>query len=279
MLHIIEHTLIDTLKLLPFLFVTFFVMEYIEHKTSKKSKEKIEKAGKFGPLVGSLLGSFPQCGFSVAATNLYATRIISIGTLVAIYLATSDEMLPILLSEQVEISLIVKVLSIKIVIGIIFGFLIDIIFFKKEKETIKDFCEEEHCDCEHGIVKSSIKHTLHIYGFIVLIELILNIIMHYMGQEMLQSIFMKDSIFGPFITSLVGLIPNCAASVAITELYLNEAITFGAFMSGLLTGSGVAILVLFKTNKNIKENIKITSIVYFIGVVCGILFDLIGVIL
>jgi len=276
---IILDTLIDSLKLLPFLFLVFLLMEYIEHKLSDKSKHTIEKAGKFGPLLGGILGAFPQCGFSAAATNLYAARIITYGTLIAIYLSTSDEMLPIMLSEGADITVIIKIIIFKIIIGILFGFIIDIILRKrknKEEHQIKDFCEEEHCDCEHGIVRSSIRHTLNIILFITIISLILNCILYYFDEEMIAAIFMKNSVFGPFLASLIGLIPNCAASVVITELYLNNAISFGMTMAGLLTGSGVALLLLFKVNNNIKENIIIILTIYFIGAICGIVIDMLG---
>ena len=154
MIEIIHEAVVDSLKLLPFLFLTFLLMEYFEHKMKNKNKKAIEKAGGFGPVIGSLLGALPQCGFSVAATNLYATRIISLGTLISIYLSTSDEMLPILLSEKAPISLIIKILLIKVVIGMVAGFIIDLVIRKKEKVDIHEFCHEEHCDCEHGIIKS-----------------------------------------------------------------------------------------------------------------------------
>lgn len=279
MLDIIEDTLLDAVKLLPFLFVTFLIMEYIEHKLSDKSKEKIEKSGKYGPIVGSILGMFPQCGFSVAATNLYATRVITLGTLISVYLATSDEMLPILISYKVDIKLIVSILVLKVIIGMICGFLIDKFIRVKKDTEIKDFCDEEHCDCDHGILKSTIKHTLNIFIFIVIAEFILNIIVALTGFETLESIFMKNSIFGSFITSLIGLIPNCAASVVITELYLNEVITFGSIVAGLLASAGVGFLVLFKTNKNLKENIQILVTVYIMGAISGIIIDIIAMII
>lgn len=274
MIEIIHEAVVDSLKLLPFLFLTFLLMEYFEHKMKNKNKKAIEKAGGFGPVIGSLLGALPQCGFSVAATNLYATRIISLGTLISIYLSTSDEMLPILLSEKAPISLIIKILLIKVVIGMVAGFIIDLVIRKKEKVDIHEFCHEEHCDCEHGIIKSSIKHTLNIFAFILVINFLLNIGFSYLGEENISKLFMNKSIFGPFIASLIGLIPNCGSSVILTELYLSNTISFAALISGLLTGSGVAISVLFKVNKSLKENIKILSIIYFIGVIVGIILHL-----
>lgn len=282
MTDIILDTLLDSLKLLPFLFLVFLLMEFIEHKLSNKSKNTIKKAGKFGPLLGGILGAFPQCGFSAAATNLYAARIISYGTLIAIYLSTSDEMLPILLSRGTNVTVVVKIILFKIILGIIFGFIIDLILRNKKSKKdnqIKDFCEEEHCDCEHGILKSSIRHTLNIIFFITIISFILNCILYYFDEDMVAKLFMKNSFFGPFLASLIGLIPNCAASVVMTELYLNNAISFGMTMAGLLTGSGVALLLLFKVNNNLKENISIILTLYFIGVLCGIIIDMLRIII
>jgi len=280
MLHIIVHTLKEVLNLVPFLFIAFLLIELIEHKFNNKSKKIISKSGKFGPLLGGLLGLFPQCGFSVFATNLYVTRIISLGTLISIYLTTSDEMLPILLSKKLEFNIIFKLLAIKFIIGIIAGFIIDLVLRKtSKKEKINyELCDEEHCHCEKGIFKSAIKHTLNTILFIFIITLILNILMHTSGEENLSKLFLKDSIFGPFIASLIGLIPNCGASVVITQLYLNNTITLGSTMAGLLTGSGVALAVLFKSNKDYKENLIILGLLYIIGVISGIIIDLIGII-
>lgn len=282
MIDIIKDTLMDSLKLIPFLFCAFLIMEFIEHKLSNKSKKVIEKSGKYGPFLGSILGAFPQCGFSVAATNLYATRIISVGTLIAIYLSTSDEMLPILISQNVDAILILEILGLKVAIGMICGVFIDYILRNKKQSKhneIKDFCEEEHCHCDHGIILPTIKHTLNILLFITIVTFLLNLGIEYLGEENIAKIFMKDSFVGPFISSLIGLIPNCASSVVITELYLTEAITFGSAMAGLLTGAGVGLLILFKVNKNMKDNFKILFTVYGIGVVVGIIIDLIGMIL
>lgn len=276
MKEIIIDTLIDSVKLIPFLFVAFLLVELLEHKINKKTVSMVKKSGKYGPVIGSLLGAFPQCGFSVFATNLYTTRIISLGTLIAIYLSTSDEMLPILLSKNVEFLLILKILLIKIFIGMFCGIVLDIILKNKEKTNLDyQICSEEDCHCENGIIKSSIKHTISILIFIVIINFILNIVFYYFGNEYLSKIFLKDSIFGSFITSLIGLIPNCGASIMITELYLSNSITFGSLIGGLLTGSGVALVILFKTNKNIKENIKILLMTYFIGTISGIIIDLV----
>lgn len=278
MKEVLLDTLLDAIKIIPFLFVTFLLMEYIEHGFTKKGKEKIKKAGNLGPFFGGLLGAVPQCGFSVMATNLYATRIVTLGTLISIYLSTSDEMLPILISQKCSFSIIIKILLIKVLIGMLAGFIIDFIIRKKSKTSnyeIKKFCDEEHCDCEHGIVKSSIKHTFNILIFIIVITLLLNLGFYYFGNDSIEKLFLKDSFFSPFISSLIGLIPNCGASVILTELYLNNVISFASVIAGLLTGSGVALLVLFKINKNVKENVKILLTLYFIGALSGIVIEII----
>ena len=274
---VVLDTLIDGIKLIPFLFVAFLIIELLEHKLD--SKKIVSKSGKFGPFIGSILGAFPQCGFSVLGTNLYSTRIITLGTLISIYLSTSDEMIPVMLSQKIDTITVLKIIGIKVIVGMIFGFIIDLLIRRKEEVHIKDCCEEDHCHCEKGILRSTLHHTLSIFLFILVASLLINTILFFLGEEFLQTLFLKDSIFGPFVSSLVGLIPNCASSVVITELYLSSAITFGALMSGLLTGAGVGILVLFRTNKNLKENISILLTIYSIGVIIGMVFDIIGVVL
>lgn len=286
-LEVLLDTGIDALKLLPFLFITYLIMEYIEHKTGDKTKNIIKKSGKWGPVFGAILGIFPQCGFSAAAANLYAGRVITLGTLIAIFLSTSDEMLPILISEAAPIDIILKILATKLVIGIIAGVVIDFVgqAFKKKKkkqeneeavEEIGHMCEHEHCHCEkEGILKSSIKHTLNIFIFIIIISLVMNIAIYFIGEEKISNLILNMPVVGPLIAGIVGLIPNCASSVILTQLYLQNVISVGSIIGGLLVGSGIGILILFRVNENIKENIKITGMLYLIGVVSGIIIDFI----
>ena len=280
MKEVILDTIIDSLKLIPFLLVAFIIIELLEHKLNNKTKSIITKSKKVGPIIGSLLGVIPQCGFSVMATNLYITRIITLGTLISRYLSTSDEMLIIMISEKVQISLILKILLIKIFFGIVYGLIIDKIINKKkkDKETNYELCDEEHCDCNHSILLSAIKHTLHITLFIFIITLIINTIFTLLGDNYLSKILLNNSILSPFITSLIGLIPNCAASVILTELYLNSTISLGALIGGLLTSSGSSLLVLIKNNKNKKENLSIILLLYTLGVLSGIIIELISLI-
>lgn len=283
MLDAILDAIIDSLKLLPFLFITYLLMELLENKASDKSLKVIKKSGKLGPILGSLLGIVPQCGFSAAAASLYAGKIISIGSLIAIFLSTSDEMLPILISSAAPINLIIKILLIKLIIGIIFGVIIDFIFRKKndtsigeDKIHIHDICEDEHCHCnEDGILKSSIKHTLHIFIYVFIIVLAITILINIIGEDAIASIMTKTNILGPFVSSLIGIIPNCASSVIITQLYLKDMITFGSLIAGLLMNSGIGMLILFRLNKSKKENLFILLTLFLISIISGIIIDLI----
>lgn len=277
-LHVLIHTLLESLKILPFLFLTYLVMEYLEHKMNNKTKKIVEKAGNYGPLLGGILGAVPQCGFSVSATNLYAGRIITLGTLIAIYLSTSDEMLPLLISNGSSIGLIIKILSIKVLIGILAGFAIDfclrLLKKKKEETKIESLCEHEHCHCEKGILKSAIKHTLSVMLYILIFSLILNIVIELIGEDNIANLILNKSFLGPVIAGLIGLIPNCASSVIITELYIKGVVNLATMIAGLLVNSGISLVVLFRVNKNVKENIKIIGLLYLIGVVSGIILDI-----
>ena len=280
MLDVLIDTVIDTLKILPFLFIAYLVIELIEKKAGDKTTKIIKKSGKFGPVLGGILGIVPQCGFSAAAANLYAGRIITIGTLIAIFLSTSDEMLPILISEAVPADIIIKILLIKVCIAILVGVIVDIIFRKNKveknsKEEIHKLCDEEHCHCEEqGIIKSSITHTLQILVYIFVISLVLNFIIYLIGEEKIAHLILNAPILGPVISSLVGLIPNCASSVILTQLYLENIITVGSMIAGLLVNSGIGILILFRVNKVKKENFTILGILYVVGAISGIILDL-----
>lgn len=285
MLEILKDTTIDTLKLIPFLFVTYLIMEYIENKTGEKAKETIKKSGKFGPLIGGIVGIFPQCGFSVSATNLYAARVITIGTLIAVYLSTSDEMLPIFISKALPVGTVMKILLIKLFVAVVCGFVVDFSYRKfsngkDEKESISHICEHEHCHChEEGVFKSSLKHTISITAFIFISSLIINLLINMVGENVIEEFLTNNLIVGPIFSSLIGLIPNCAASVIITNLYVENVINGACLISGLLTGAGVGLIVLFRVNKNLKENLKIIGIVYFVGVLVGLLLQVARVVI
>lgn len=274
--------LIDSAKMLPFLFLAFLLMEFIEHKAGDKLVNFLQKngGGRVGSAaVGAVVGCVPQCGFSVAASNLYAGRVISFGTLIAVFISTSDEAIPILLAHPDRASVIWKLIAAKIMIAAAAGIIADIIvkIFKLDKggEAIEDICSESGCGCgSHGIWYSSLKHTVNIFIFILIVNLILGFVMAFVGAEAVEAFLGSMGIFQPIVTGLVGMIPNCAASVLVTELYAEGAISFGSAMAGLCTGAGVGLAVLFRANKNIREDLIITGILYAVGVLSGTVLNL-----
>ncbi len=282
MKEILFDTLLDSVKILPFLFLTYLVMELLEHKTGGKSKDQIRRARWSGPIWGGLLGVIPQCGFSTAASSLYAGRVITVGTLLAVYFSTSDEMLPIMISQAVPVPVMIKILGTKAIIAIISGMVVEVVYTrvlkKQEKEMdIHVVCEEEHCKCEDGIVKSAAKHTIKIFFYLLLISFVLNVIVGIIGEDTLAQFFVGTPVIGELIAALVGLIPNCASSVVITELYLDGIIGAGEMMSGLLVNAGVGLLVLFRLNRNGKQNAGIIATLYGLGVFWGVIIDHIGI--
>lgn len=278
---VISDTFLDVIKLLPFLFLTYLAMEYLEHRAGEKTEALMRKAGHLGPVIGGALGVVPQCGFSAAASNLYAGRVITLGTLLAVYLSTSDEMLPVLISEHAPVGSIAGILLAKAGIGITAGLLIDLLLKKKgghdhaHGSHIHEICEYEHCRCEKGIFRSALSHTVRIAIFILLITFLLNLLLFFAGEEALANVILNRPVAGTLLAGLVGLIPNCAGSVVITQLYLEGIIGIGSAMAGLLTGSGVGLLVLFRVNHHKKENIRILGLLYGIGVLAGIVIELV----
>ena len=277
--HVLHHAWEDSIKILPFLFITYLIMEYLEEKMTGKTKQILLKTEKSGPAWGAALGMLPQCGFSTVASNLYAGKVITVGTLIAVYLSTSDEMLPIMISEQVAPGFIVKVLLLKAAIGMAFGFCIDMacrcVLGKREQEPdIHHFCEHEHCKCGEGVVRPAIRHTVQIWIYIFLITIVLNLLIEGIGEQALADFILNKPIIAELLAGIVGLIPNCASSVVITQLYLDGIIRFGTMMSGLLVGAGVGILVLLRVNDDKKDNLKIIGVLYVIGVVSGMIINL-----
>ena len=277
---VVEHAFLDNLKILPILFITYLIMEYVEHRSSARLQQTVAKAGKVGPLFGGLLGVVPQCGFSGAAANFYAGGIISLGTLIAIFLSTSDEMLPILISEAIDVWVIVKILCLKLAIGVIAGFVVDIINRKNKPEDVKheihEMCSHDHCNCEKGVFRSAVKHTLQIFLFLLIVTVVLGFVIELVGEDNLANLILNKPVIGEVLAGIIGLIPNCSSSVIITKLYVSGAMGLGAMMAGLLVNSGVGVLILFRVNRNLKENLKILAMLYGIGVVVGILISFLG---
>lgn len=270
------------IKLLPFLFLTYIAMGLLEKAAGSKAEKIVTNAGNFGPLLGGIIGAFPQCGFSAAASNFYVGRVITLGTLISIYLSTSDEMLPMLISEHVEGSLIFKIIGVKVVIGIISGIVVELFLGKisrKHKIPVDHTGEHICCHCHghDGIIVTALKHSIKVFIFIFLVSVVINTIMEFIGHENLYQIFSDLPIVGEMIAALVGLIPNCAASVVITQLYLEGIIGAGPMMAGLLVSAGIGLLVLFEENHSMKENFTIVGILYVLGVVWGVIIETLGI--
>jgi len=277
-------TIKDTLTLIPFLFLTYIAMEWLERRTEDQSVDLLARIGKFGHVAGAGIGLIPQCGFSAAAASLYSGGVITAGTLMAVFLSTSDEMLPIFLSSSVGAGTIGKILAAKFVIALISGIMVDLIaglvHHKSETKHIHDLCEREHCGCEDeegGILHSALIHTLKITGFIFVISLILSLLMEFIGEGVMASFLTDAPIAGAIVTAVIGLIPNCAASVVIAQMYLEGLLTCGQLMSGLLVGAGVGLLVLVRTNNKSRENAKVIGTLLALGIAWGILIDMLGI--
>lgn len=260
----------DTLKILPFLFAAFLALEAIEHYSNQYSNRILTKVGKAGPLVGALLGCIPQCGFSAAAANLYCGGLITLGTLLAVFLSTSDEAVLILLAHPGTGKTIASLLIWKIGIGIVMGFIMDILFRNRKREShIEEICKTCGCSDTSGIFRPALVHTVRLAVYLFLFTFCLNLVLEFAGVEQLAKLLGKDTLFQPFLAALLGMIPNCAASVLITELYLAGSLSFGAAIAGLCAGAGVGLAVLFRSNHSLQENLKILLLLYGSAVIAG----------
>lgn len=277
---VILHGVLDTLKIVPFLFLTYLLMEFIEHKASDKLYGFMKRSGSVGPLVGGLLGTVPQCGFSSVAANLFSCRVITLGTLVAVFLSTSDEMLPILIGGAFEAKTIILILAYKVAFSILVGFIIDLVMKLMRRDRgeidIDELCENDNCHCERGIIYSALHHTVSITLFIFIITLLINTAVFFVGEDNLSALMYNKPVISHLIATVFGLIPNCAASVALTTFYTEGLITMGTMLSGLFAGAGVGLLVLLKVNKSRRENLVIIGILIFFGFLAGLLADLTG---
>ena len=320
--HVVEHSLADTLYLIPFLYATYVGMEWLEHRTGERVQNAIRKAGAAGPFIGAILGVVPQCGFSASAATLYAGRVITLGTLFAVFLSTSDEMLPIFIAESVPVGTIVAICATKVCVGIVFGFAIDLVMRlshrREERLRIHELCKDADCGCEndcekcnehpelvyshegdcapdcdhqshehdhshdheHGwrtILLSALKHTLQIMVFVLIITLALNAVLETVGEEALASVLGGDSFFSIVVSALVGIIPNCAASLLIAQLYVEGILGTGAMLAGLLVSAGIGFLVLVRTNRHQGQNALIIAGNFVIAVVVGCVFAGLGI--
>ena len=314
--------MLDTVKLIPFLLVTYIIMEAIEHSTEGKAERLIARADKSGPVVGALLGALPQCGFSAVAATLYAGRVITAGTLVAVLLSTSDELIPVFMANRAEMSRLVAIVGIKVVIGLVVGLLVDVVLRVLHRAGdghphIAELCERAHCHCatiddeepeEHGhsdehdhaehshhhhhhrhahdgshawwhILRSALVHTAEVSLFIFVITLVFGLVIETIGQDALAAALGSHPVRATFLSALIGLIPNCGASVAITQLFIDGTLATGSMLAGLLVSGGMGLLVLFRTNADQVQNIEIATFIYFVGVVCGLAANMMGLVL
>ena len=269
--------LLDSLKLVPFLFVIYLLMEILEHKAGKSFPKLMGGSKKVGPLAGGLLGAVPQCGLAAASASLYSGRVITLGTLLAVFLSSSDEMLPILISSAFPVLRILKILGVKIAIAVLSGYLVDMVIRKTtvidqdaKKDAEKTFEEFEH---RSNVILCALRHTTEIFVYILALTFILNIVMESLGEQRIIRIFNSVPVVGELVSALVGLIPNCASSVVITQLYIDGIIGSGAMLSGLLVNAGVGTLVLIKTNRNMRSSIAIISLLFSIGVFWGVIIE------
>ena len=277
LLDVIIDTCLDCLKMLPFLFVAFLMIEALEHYSSEFTAKLLAKVGKAGPIVGAIAGCVPQCGFSVMAANLYAGGIVSVGTLLSVFIATSDEAILIILGNPDYIGEVGTLLITKVVIAIVAGYIIDIFF--REKISVRkengNLCHDCGCHNDHaGIMKPAWNHTVKIFVYLLIFTGILNLCIEVLGIDRLSAILLGNTIFQPVIAEIIGLIPNCAASVILTQLYLSGAISFASVIAGLCTGAGIGLVVLFRMNHNKKENFKILGALYVIAVIAGIILEI-----
>ena len=314
-LHVLEHSIFDTLELVPLLFLTYLAMEAIEHTASAHVRTAVERSGKAGPVVGSLLGALPQCGFSAMAATLYAGRVVTVGTLVAVVLSTSDEMVPVFLAHQEPLGSLFAIMGVKVAIGAVVGLAVDAVLRARNragdgKLHIHELCEREHCHCDehdshahdhareggssgdhahdhnhghshaHGrwaIVRSALIHTVQVTFFILVVTFAFGLLIEYVGQDALGALLANHPVRATFVAALVGLIPNCGASVAITELYLDGVLAAGPMLAGLLASGGVGLLVLWRTNAGARQNAVITTFVYAVAVVAGLVVGALGI--
>lgn len=343
---------LDTLKVFPFLLVTYLFMEWLEHGAGKKFERVIAKGGRVGPLIGALLGVIPQCGFSGAAATLYAGRVVTLGTLIAVFTSTSDEMIPIMLSEAAPPALIGGILLVKVITGIVCGLALDFVLTKTGRlhtglsslkrhqghgdNDIHELCEEEGCECSdedsellqpgrtdpadsdpagscpqpgrtdpaagslqprrtdpagegalaahnhghghghhHGIFVPALKHSVSVTIFIFVVTLGINLLAE-AGLEGALASVTQDPFLSPIVMALFGFIPNCAVSVGMTQLYLEGVMSGGALVSGLTVNSGIGLIVLFRTNRDSNENLRIMAVMLAVGVLAGWVIQLVG---
>lgn len=318
---VLVDSVVDTIKLIPFLLLTYIAMEALEHGTAGTAERLIARADKSGPVVGAALGALPQCGFSAMAATLYAGRVISAGTLVAVILSTSDELIPVFMANRVSFGQMAAIVGTKVLIGMVVGLVVDVILRALHRAGdghphIAELCARAHCHCgdadlpepsnhghahahdhvhthDHGhahdydhaghgrwwhIVHSALIHTGEVSLFIFGITLVFGLAIELLGQEALAGALGIHPVRAVFLSALIGLIPNCGASVAISQLYIDGTLATGPMLAGLLVSGGMGLLVLFRTNYDQYQNVEIAAFVYAVGVTCGLVASALGIV-
>ena len=279
-LHILLDAVLDTFKTLPFLFIAFLLIEFLEHKAEDKIRHLFTRSGRMGPFIGTVLGCIPQCGFSVMCANLYSSGIITLGTLIAVFLSTSDEAIILLATSENGVFEICKLVISKIVIALFFGYTI----YSIERKLCKghhhdhshDLCEQDHCGCDEnsGVLRPALIHTVKVFGFLLLFTILIQFAVSFIGTERLSHFLLSNSVFQPFLSAIIGFIPNCASSVLLTQLYVEGTLSFGSLIAGLCTNAGAGLLILFRNRSKIKDNLKVLGVMYICSVIPGIILHL-----
>ncbi len=282
--HVLIHTLVDSVKMLPFLYIAYLLIEAIEHHHGRKIERALANGGHWGFVPGALLGCIPQCGFSAMASNFYSSRVITLGTLLAVFLSTSDEAIPMLMAVPEQWPQMVMLIGVKVVVGLLAGFLLDFACRKWVPVSLRGgytgSAEEVDCHEEHeeqsSIWRAALMHTLNIFVFIVLFSFLIGLIVHGVGEDAVASFLRGMGPLQPVFAALIGLVPNCAASVLLTQLYLAGSISFSSVVAGLCSGAGVGLAVLYRTNPSLKQNLFITGLLWAMGACAGIVLQLLG---
>ena len=267
--------LVDNLLLLPFLFVTYLVLEAVEARAGGALERTLGRVRRIGPLFGAAAGAVPQCGFSAAVASMYAGGVVSAGTLVAVFLSTSDELVPVLISAKAPCGLVGKILAMKVVAGLCAGVAVDGVLSwcgrSASSARVSDLCAHSRCGCRerHGIFVPALIHTCEIFVFILLVSGAVELCLHFCGESALESFVLNKPVVGELLGGLLGLVPNCAVSVTAAQMYLKGGMSAGALMASSLAGSGMGFAVLFRTNRNWRENLALLGVLYVIGVVLG----------
>ena len=268
--------------MLPFLYLAYLLIEWLERHHGESIEEALAGGGRWGFIPGALLGCVPQCGFSAVASNLYASRVITPGTVLAVFIATSDEAIPLLAAEPSQWVTLVLLLACKVAFAIVGGWLLDIplrhilphsLYGGYEGHADEVDCHEEHEETS-SIFLAALRHTLEIFVFILLFSFIIGLVFEAFGEEPIAAALSGMGVFQPMLTALVGLVPNCAVSVLLAQLYVQGVITFGSLFAGLTAGAGVGLAVLWRVNPSWKQNLFMTGLLWAVGAAAGMLLQI-----